>query len=226
MWCRISIPWYRRLVKLTLEELRLIEDHISQLDQQMAALLSPYHNAVHRGAVVPGWASPRAADHRGSRRHRRHLSFSQASRLVDGRMPGHRGERGQELQSPLPQGHRQMRRVLNQAANSPVNAKARLRDRVSATRPRLGHGQRSARSPSDCVVRSGRFFTKACGMTHASRGQRRREEGAGAQDDPRAANARLQRRTSPGSVEQPSLIGRDFDPWSIQKRRKLLSFHH
>jgi len=32
-------PVYRRLVKLTLEELRMIEDHLGQLDQQMAALL-------------------------------------------------------------------------------------------------------------------------------------------------------------------------------------------
>ena len=45
-----------------------------------------------------------AADHRGSRRHRRDVSFSQTPRLLDGRMPGHRGERGQKLQSSLPQG--------------------------------------------------------------------------------------------------------------------------
>jgi transposase len=45
---------YRRLVKLTLEELRLIEDHLGQLDQQMAALLSHHHDAVQRLAEVPG----------------------------------------------------------------------------------------------------------------------------------------------------------------------------
>jgi hypothetical protein len=45
---------YRRLVKLTLEELRLIEDHLGQLDQQMAALLSHHHEAVHRLADVNG----------------------------------------------------------------------------------------------------------------------------------------------------------------------------
>jgi transposase len=47
-------PVYRRLVKLTLEELRLIEDHLGQLDQQMAALLSHHHDAVQRLAEVPG----------------------------------------------------------------------------------------------------------------------------------------------------------------------------
>ena len=45
---------YRRLVKLTLEELRVIEDHLAQLDQQMADLLGHHHDAVHRLAEVPG----------------------------------------------------------------------------------------------------------------------------------------------------------------------------
>ena len=47
-------PVYRRLVKLTLEELRVIEDHLGQLDQQMADLLGQHHDAVHRLAEVPG----------------------------------------------------------------------------------------------------------------------------------------------------------------------------
>src|SRR5712692_9323220 len=34
--CRALHPVYRRLLKLTLDELRLIEDHLGQLDQQMA----------------------------------------------------------------------------------------------------------------------------------------------------------------------------------------------
>src|SRR5207253_8870740 len=47
-------PVYRRLVKVALEELRGIEDHLGQLDQQMAVLLSHHHDAVHRLAEVPG----------------------------------------------------------------------------------------------------------------------------------------------------------------------------
>src|SRR5438128_8860394 len=39
---------YRRLVKLTLDELRVIEDHLAQLDQQMAQLLAYHHDAVQR----------------------------------------------------------------------------------------------------------------------------------------------------------------------------------
>jgi transposase len=47
-------PVYRRLLALTLEELRLIQDHLGQLDQQMADLLTPHHDAVQRLAEVPG----------------------------------------------------------------------------------------------------------------------------------------------------------------------------
>src|SRR5918995_2939739 len=75
--CADLHPVYRRLVKLTLEELRLIEEHLGQLDQQMAALLSHHHDAVHRLAEVPR-DRLRAADHRRSGRHRRDVSLSQA----------------------------------------------------------------------------------------------------------------------------------------------------
>jgi transposase len=52
--CADLHPVDRRLVKLTLEELRVIEDHLAQLDQQMADLLRHHHDAVHRLAEVPG----------------------------------------------------------------------------------------------------------------------------------------------------------------------------
>ena len=52
--CADLHPVYRRLVKLTLEELRLIEEHLSKRDQQMAVLLNHHHEAVHRLAEVPG----------------------------------------------------------------------------------------------------------------------------------------------------------------------------
>ncbi len=45
---------YRRLLKMMLEELRLIEEQIGQLDQEMASLLSQHQDAVHRLAEVPG----------------------------------------------------------------------------------------------------------------------------------------------------------------------------
>src|ERR1041384_4542605 len=42
--CPTLHPVYRRLLKLTLEELHLIEDHLGQLDQQMADLLAAHHD--------------------------------------------------------------------------------------------------------------------------------------------------------------------------------------
>jgi len=42
------------VLKLTLDELRVIEDHLGQLDQQMADLLAEHHEAVQRLAEVPG----------------------------------------------------------------------------------------------------------------------------------------------------------------------------
>ena len=45
---------YRRLVKMALEELRLIDKQIGRLDQEMAGLLSKHQDAVQRLAEVPG----------------------------------------------------------------------------------------------------------------------------------------------------------------------------
>ena len=62
--CTTLHPVYRRLLKLTLDELRLIEDRLGQLDQQMADLLAEHHDAVQRLAEVPGARRRfRAADH-------------------------------------------------------------------------------------------------------------------------------------------------------------------
>jgi hypothetical protein len=51
--CTNLHPVYRRLLKLTLDELRQIEDHIAQLDHEMAGLLSQHQDAVQRLAEVP-----------------------------------------------------------------------------------------------------------------------------------------------------------------------------
>jgi transposase len=73
-------PVYRRLLKLTLEELGVIEDHLGQLDQQMADLLAEHHDAVQRLAEVPGLGvDPRSRSSRKSARRRprfRHPSTS------------------------------------------------------------------------------------------------------------------------------------------------------
>ncbi|MGA8620816.1 MAG: IS110 family transposase [Candidatus Sulfotelmatobacter sp.] len=52
--CAELQPVYRRLLKMFLEELQLIEQQIGQLDQEMATLLSQHQEAVQRLAEIPG----------------------------------------------------------------------------------------------------------------------------------------------------------------------------
>src|SRR5207249_1359786 len=52
--CQELNPVYRRLLKMALRELHLIEKQIDQLDQEMAALLRPHQDQVQRLAEVPG----------------------------------------------------------------------------------------------------------------------------------------------------------------------------
>jgi transposase len=52
--CTELNPVYRRLVRLALDDLPLIEQQIGQLDQQIASLLREHQDAVQRLAEVPG----------------------------------------------------------------------------------------------------------------------------------------------------------------------------
>ena len=52
--CTELNPVYRRLLKMFLEELQLIDQQIGQLDQEMATLLGQHQAAVERLAEVPG----------------------------------------------------------------------------------------------------------------------------------------------------------------------------
>ena len=52
--CTALHPVYRRLLQLTLEELRLLEAHLDTLDQEMARLIAHHQATVQRIAEVPG----------------------------------------------------------------------------------------------------------------------------------------------------------------------------
>ena len=52
--CAELNPVYRRLVRLALDDLQLIEQQIGQLDQEIASLLREHEDAVQRLAQVPG----------------------------------------------------------------------------------------------------------------------------------------------------------------------------
>jgi transposase len=141
--CADLHPVYRRLVKLTLDELRLLEDHLAQLDQQMAQLLAHHHDAVQRLAEVPGLGVDSAqqiiAEVGASA-----ATFPSAKQLASwmGACPGNEESAGVNYSHRCPKGNRQMRRVLNQAANAAVKAKGTIFAIVYRRLvPRLGHAQ-------------------------------------------------------------------------------------
>ena len=136
-------PVYRWLVKLTLDELRPIEDQLAQLDQQMADLLTAHHDAVQRLAEVPGLGVDSAqqiiAEVGASA-----AAFPSAKQLASwmGACPGNEERAGVNYSHCCPKGNRQMRRVLNQAANAAVKAKGSIFAIVYRRLvPRLGHAQ-------------------------------------------------------------------------------------
>jgi transposase len=141
--CTTLHPVYRRLLTLTLEELRLLEAHLGHLDQQMADLLAPHHEAVQRLAEVPGLGVD-SAQQIIAEVGVTAATFPSPRHLASwaGVCPGHEESAGINHNPRCPKGNRQMRRVLNQAANAAARAKgtvfAVLYRRLVA---RLGHAQ-------------------------------------------------------------------------------------
>ena len=141
--CPTLHPVYRRLLQLTLEELRVIEDHLGQLDQQMADLLAAHHDAVQRLAEVPGLGVDSAQQiiaEVGATA----TTFPSAKHLASwmGACPGNEESAGVNYSHRCPKGNQHMRRVLNQAANAAVKAKGSIFAIVYRRLvPRLGHAQ-------------------------------------------------------------------------------------
>ncbi len=141
--CTALHPVYRRLLTLTLDELRVIEDHITQLDHEMAGLLSPYQPAVQRLAAVPGLGVDSAQQiiaEVGATA----ATFPSSKHLASwvGACPGEEESAGVNYSHRSPHGNRQMRRVLNQAANAAVKTKGSIFELVYRRLvPRLGHAQ-------------------------------------------------------------------------------------
>jgi transposase len=141
--CATLNPVYRRLLKLTLEELRLIENHLGELDHQMAQLLTAHHDPVQRLAEVPGLGVDSAQQviaEVGATA----ATFPSSKHLASwmGACPGSEESAGTNYSHRCPKGNRQMRRVLNQAANAAVKAKGTIFAIVYRRLvPRLGHAQ-------------------------------------------------------------------------------------
>ncbi len=141
--CTELNPVYRRLISMALDELRLIDEQISQLDREMAGLLKAHQDTVKRLAEVPGLGvdsaqqiiaevGPTAA------------AFRSAKCLSSwiGVCPGSDETAGVNYSHRSPQGNRHMRRLLHQVANAGARTKGSIFEIVYRRMvPRLGHNQ-------------------------------------------------------------------------------------
>ena len=139
--CTELNPVYRRLLNMALQELEFLEQEIGQLDQEIANLLRPHEDAVKRLAEVPGLGvdsaqqiiaevGPTAA------------TFPSEKGLSSwvGVCPGDEESAGVNYGHRSPKGNRQMRRILNQAANAAVKTKGSIFEIVYRRQvPRMGH---------------------------------------------------------------------------------------
>jgi transposase len=134
-------PVYRRLVKMALDELGLLAYQIEELDQECAGLLGSHQGAVERLAEVPGLGvdsaqqiiaevGPAAA------------TFPSAKHFSSwvGTCPGQEESAGESKSSRSPKGNRNLRRLLNQAAQCAVRVKGSIFELVFRRMvPRLGY---------------------------------------------------------------------------------------
>ena len=134
---------YRELLKMALEELQLVEKQIEQLDRAALELMQGHQDAVQRVAEVPGFGvdsalqmiaevGPRAA------------TFPSEKALFSwvGVCPGSQESAGEVQSTQSPKGNRQMRRLLNQAAQSAVKVKGSIWEVIfHRLLPRLGYKQ-------------------------------------------------------------------------------------
>jgi transposase len=121
----------------------LIEQQIGRLDQEIASLLCTHQDAVQRLAEVPGLGVDSAQQiiaEVGAQA----ATFPSAKNLVSwvGACPGEEESAGVNRSKRSPKGNRQMRRILNQAANAAVKHKGSIFEIVYRRFvPRLGHNK-------------------------------------------------------------------------------------
>jgi transposase len=141
--CAELQPVYRRLLKMFLEELQLIEQQIGQLDQEMATLLSPHQEAVQRLAEIPGLGVD-SAQQIIAEVGAAVATFPSGKHLSSwvGACPGDEESAEVSQSHRSPKGNRHMRRILNQAANAAVKSKGTMFEIVYRRLvTRLGHNQ-------------------------------------------------------------------------------------
>jgi transposase len=204
---------YRRLLKMALEELRLIEEQIGELDKEMASLLSDHQDAVQRLAEVPGLGvdsaqqiiaevGPTAA------------TFPSEKCLSSwvGACPGDDESAGVNYSHRSPKGNRHMRRLLNQAANAAARTKGSVFDRVSPLGPAPGtqpshRGHCPSTVPADLVDPAPGSSLRRTGPSRYQTIQAK----AHRENDPATPKPRLSDRNAESST-QPSTSAVIFEP--------------
>ena len=134
---------YRRLLKMALEELKLMEEQMVKLDEEASTLLQEHRGTVERVAEVPGFGVDSAVQmiaEVGAEA----ATFDSPEELASwvGVCPGSEESAGKSGSTQSPQGNSTMRRVLNQAAQSAVKVQGSIFDiRFRSLLPRLGYQQ-------------------------------------------------------------------------------------
>jgi transposase len=139
--CAQLNPVYRRLLKMALAELALLDTHIEELEREAMGLTQQDQDAVRRVAEVPGFGVDSAlqilAEIGG---HAAAFSSDKALASWVGVCPGNEESAGESHSTRSPKGNRYARRILNQAAHSAVKVKGSIFE-VTFHRlmPRLGY---------------------------------------------------------------------------------------
>src|SRR5437899_2998996 len=134
---------YRRLLKMALEELKLMEEQIEQLDEEASNLLQQHQDTVQRVAEVPGFGVGSAVQmiaEVGATA----ATFDSGGKLSSwvGVCPGSEESAGESKSTRSPKGNSTMRRLLNQAAQSAVKVQGSIFDiTFRKLLPRLGYKQ-------------------------------------------------------------------------------------
>jgi transposase len=141
--CTQLDPVFRRLLKMTLEELELVETHIAKLEQEAMDLMKEYQEVIQWVAEVPGFG-PDSAMQMIAEVGPKAAAFEVAKALSSwvGVGPGNEESAGESHSTRSPKGNRHMRRLLDQAAQSAVKVKGSIFE-VTFHRllPRLGYQQ-------------------------------------------------------------------------------------
>ena len=141
--CADLHPVYRRLLQLALTELRGIDAQIEALNREMGGLLRRHQDAVQRLAAVPGLGVD-SAQQIIAEVGPDAVTFPAPKQMASwvGVCPGAEESAGVSYSRRAPKGNRQMRRLLNQAANAAVKTKGSIFELVYRRLvPRLGHRQ-------------------------------------------------------------------------------------